>query len=269
MLQRDHAVDSRCLGRSMVSAGAGWQHLMADGTGQHRGGGDRHCPEHTDRLMAPVRDEGPGADVASGGSWRRHESHLGHGGSRHVTESHQKARGHAHLLEPGPQAAVGLEGGAVLVTGRAQVAGPHHHRRHPVVYEGAAQPRDGVDESAGGQQGAAGTARNVFEVEPHRGRRAGHAVDGGGARVVGHAASQSEGSGRHRSGVDHVDAHSRLGPARRDQAPLHRERPDAGQHVAAVLGVADEGLVHGGLKEQVVHVGARLGCRTDHRHFGG
>ena len=47
-----------------------------------------------------------------------------------------------------------------------------------------------------------------------------------------------------------------VSPSRRGhQPPLDRERADAGEDVAAVLPVADRGLVHAELQEQVVDVG--------------
>src|SRR5262249_55961704 len=93
------------------------------------------------------------------------------------------------------------------------------------------------------------------ERQRHRGGRTGNTGDRGGTAVLDHAA---RGGGRGAGDtvrVHHADPYARLVGDGLDGATLDRERADAGQGVAAVLPVADRGLVDAELEEQVVDVG--------------
>jgi hypothetical protein len=80
------------------------------------------------------------------------------------------------------------------------------------------------------------------------------------------ALAERHGGGRQAAGVDHVDADRRHVAAwGRDQAALERERRDAGEQVAAVLPVGDDGIVHNHLEEVVVDVGRVRTGAPDHR----
>ena len=54
-----------------------------------------------------------------------------------------------------------------------------------------------------------------------------------------------------------------------DHPGLDRERPDAGQHIAAIWGGVDRGLLYPGLGEEVVDVDSVAGRAADNGNFGG
>ena len=75
--------------------------------------------------------------------------------------------------------------------------------------------------------------------------------------VHGPAVCSGEDRGGDVARVDETDAQRRLCGGRRDEPALHGEGPDAGQHVAAGLGRADDRFADDDLQEEVVEVDAR------------
>ena len=121
---------------------------------------------------------------------------------------------------------------------------------------------DDVDDVARWQQCAARRAGRVLEVEPDRGRGAGHAGDGAIAVVHGHAVTHRERRGGDSTGVQHANAHDGLGALGGHEAPFDGEGADTGEEVAAVLLIGDERFVHTDLEEEVVDVGGVVARRA-------
>ena len=110
-----------------------------------------------------------------------------------------------------------------------------------------------------GQQRAAARSRHVEKIERDRRGRAGHAVDARVALVFHRAARRLH--ARHReccrcSPCGCAPASRR--PATGTSPFSIANGPDAGEDVAAVLAVADLGLVHHDLQEQIVDVGVGM-----------
>ena len=265
---REHA--GRVLAHEARAVGARAQHGRRRRPRQPRRGGDRHGAEHADRLVHTVRDERAGAQVAAVAR-RRDERDLGDTGAGDVAEVHHRPGREADRLDAGAQLGVRLELLRRLVAGDADVGGAQHDDRHAVVDQRDLDAVDHVDAVAGRQQRAARAAGDAVEVELDRGGRARHAVDRGVAGVVGQPAVERERGGGEAVGVDHEDPHRRRVRLRvgGDEPALDRERPDAGQQVAAVLLVGDDRLVDEDLQEQVVDVGVGAIGRADHRDLAG
>ena len=145
---------------------------------------------------------------------------------------------------------------AILIAGRADVRGREHDAGHAVVDQGAGDAVDLVGGIAGGQQGAAARSGGVAEFERNRRGGARDAVDPRVAVIVDHAAGRLDGGDRDLAGIVHEDADPGLAVLRGDQPALDRERADAGEDVAAILGVGDDRLVDEHLEEEIVDVDA-------------
>ena len=110
---------------------------------------------------------------------------------------------------------------------------------------------------AGRQQRATTGARDVEKLERDRRRRAGHAIDARVAFVLDRALRRGHVRHCDAAGVHHVNAHRRRRAGDRHEPVLDGPGPDTREDVAAVLAVADFGLVDDDLQEQIVDVGVR------------
>ena len=227
--------------------------------GQQRGGGDAHRAEHTDRVVAAVRDERAGAEAAAFAR-RGDERQLRHGERGDVAEVHHRADGEPDALEHVAEVAVGLQLGRLLVAGHADVVGPQHDDRHPVVDQ---RDRDALDDVDGVARSAA--ARRTTS-RPCRRSRAGSARPRP-ARRRSRCRPPRRPRRRARRGVATATPPvfsrwirtARLAVGwRRHEATLDGERRHAGEDVAAVLLVGDDRLVDDDLEEEVVDVGVRV-----------
>ncbi|AAW77818.1 capsid protein VPI [Xanthomonas oryzae pv. oryzae KACC 10331] len=215
--------------------------------------------------MAAVRNERAHADRTTGAR-RSDQHHLRHRGLAHIAQLHQRAGEQTQRFQARRERGVGIERGAVFVTADADIAGAQHHAWHAVVDQRDLQAVERVYRLPAGQQCTARGAGDIGKCQRGRRRRTVHAIDPGIALITHLAIGCLHGGGSQGAGVAHENAHFGLANACGQQAALQRERGHAGQHVAAVLRIADLRLFHCDLQEQIVHVGIGT-CGA--RHHGG
>ena len=233
--------------------------------GDHDRGADADRAKYPDGLVHPDGDERPRADRAGAGG-RRDQGDLRHRRAADVAEAHRLARFEPQFLNALVQLFVALKLGDRLLPRLAEAGGGDHDDRHAVVHAGHRNAAEDIGDVSR-REHACGGAR-VLEVEHDRRRGARHPVDRGVPVIAGPSARGGERGGDDPVGVHHPDPDARLVIAGGHQAALDRERPDAGQDVAAVLLVGDDRLVDHDLQEQVIDVDAGQPGRCDDRDLG-
>ena len=200
---------------------------------------------------------------------RRQQHRLRHRGRRHVPHAHELGGLAPERVDPLEQGGVGGQLLVRLVAGQPERLRQGENDGHAVVDAGDLDALDGVAHVTGGQQRAGRRALGVGERENHGRGRARDAGDLDVAAVLHPSPGRRERGDRDAVGVDHPDPHGGLAVLGGYEAALHRERPDPGEDVAAVLPVADGGLVDPELEEQVVDVDVRVLRRRHDRHLAG
>ena len=253
---------------AVAPGGVGPASLRGEAAGQHAGRGDADRAGRRDRAVAGARGEVADVERAAG-SGGRDQDGLGDHHPADVAEAHQGTGLAADRLQAREKRDIGVELGWTLVPGLAEVRGAHDHHRHRHVDAGGIHTLDPIADTPGRQQLAGLGAGRIEEGEADRGGGARHAVDGR-AALVGHGAARRLDDGLDQlAGIDVVDADLGLGRGGGDHPGLDRERPDAGQHVAAVGRGVDRRLQHAGLGEQIVDVRVRPGRAADDRDLRG
>ena len=244
-----------------------------DGAAGHRARqreGGRHADGagHRVRRMATLGREvarGDAVLVVAGA----HDHRLGHHAGADVAQAHRLAGRAAQRFDAVEQRAVRVEFGRRLAAGEAEVGRTHDHQRHCRVDAGDLDAEDRVDAPAGGEHRAGDRAPGVEEVELDRCRGAGHAIDAGRAFVDHSAAGRLHRDVDARLRVDVVDTHPRPAGLRFHEALFDGERRHAREHVAAVGACVHALVADADLREQVVHVAARLRALRNDRHLAG
>ncbi len=161
----------------------GWSQPMIR---EQRRGRYGDCTEHSDRLMASVRDEGPRTQVTA--CLRRSDhGEFGHGCLGNVAQVHHVPCGEPDRLELCSQGLVCLQLSTRLVTSDAHCCGGHDHDGHAVVDQGHRDSVDLIDDVAGRQQAAGAPSGEPLEVDGDRGCRARDTRDSGLACILGHS----------------------------------------------------------------------------------
>jgi hypothetical protein len=218
--------------------------------------------------MNPMRNERPRGNRAAV-PCDGYEAHLRNGLLRHVTEIHARTELQTNLLDACFQRRVGFELLRRFGAGDTEIFGAHHDDGHAVVDARHRNPIDRVDNRTGRQQRAAARTGDIEKFQRNRRGRAGHTVDAGVALVFDRATRGRHGRDCDAARVHHVDADGRRRARNGDQAVFDRPRADAGEDVAAVLAVADFGLVDDDLQKQIVDVSVVALRTRDDRNLAG
>ena len=111
---------------------------FADRAAQDAGCGHGHRCQHTDCVMAHMRNEAAGGDGAAGARWRD-QGHLGVVFGRDVAQAHGMPGHNAQAFNAIFKIDVGVQLGHTLVAAATHIGSPEDHQRHAVVDTGHLQ----------------------------------------------------------------------------------------------------------------------------------